>query len=342
MIKQISSHDLNTIMSNAQKKLTEAQKQLYNMKDIMRNHLEILNEESVWNQICLDKIKDMNQTDYLSVPLYENAEGSFSTYYLDVLPMFVKEPLNVFNITSTQTVFFREDVNLFLLKEGDQKEDVTDILKHDSLKDTYFFRRFKEKDVTFELEIKDYQYPLGASRFNIIEIDGFLPGSFKLKSVALYYGDESIVYSNFNRLGKNRILLEEKKQLQKIEFAFELLHAVQAEQETYYPFGLKHIYLYNADFKKDSHAIIKIKSESPIELIQDECMVSSNRGAIETTLNKLGVEIYAHYADNQLYMPIAISTPYEIYKIPLQTDTLYAKVPIQDAFSQIGFKIKNK
>lgn len=342
MIKQISSHDLNNIMENAQNKLIDAQKELMSIKDIVANHLDILEEEKLWNQKCLNELTNITPTSYLSVPLYENAEGNFSTYYLDILPDLVKQPLNVFNITSTQTTFFRDDVTLNLLKGNEEKEDVTDILKHDSLKNTYFFKRFTDKDITFMLDIKDYQYPLGASRFNMIEIDAFLPGSFKIKSIALYYGEDSIVYNNFNRIGKNRIVLDEKKQIQKIEFCFELLYSVKNGEHVYYPFGLKHIYLYDADFKEDSYAIVKIKSDRLIDLIQDECLINSNRGVVETTLNKLGVEIYAHYADNQLYMPIAISTPYEIYELPLQTDTLYAKIPVKDAMSQIGFRIKNK
>lgn len=342
MIKQISSHDLNNIMENAQQKLIDAQKELFLVKDIVTNHLDILEEEKLWNQKCLNDLSSINKSSYLSVPLYDNAEGEFSTYFLDVLPALVKTPINVFNIISTQTVFFREDVNLFLLKQDDEKEDVTDILKHDSLKNTYFFRRFNEKDVTFILDVKDYQYPLGASRFNMIEIDAFLPGSFKLKSIELSYGDEKIVYNDFNRIGKNRILLDEKKQIQKIEFCFEILYSVKNGDKVYYPFGLKHIYLYDADFKKDSHVIVKIKSDRLINIIQDECIISSNRGVQETTLKQMNIEIYAHYADNQLYMPVAISNPYEIYELPLQTDTLYAKIPIQKALSQIGFKIKNK
>ena len=342
MIKQISSHDLNNIMQNAQEKLGSAQKELMLMKNIVTNHLDILEEEKLWTQKCLEDLKHITPTSYVSVPLYDKSEGEYSSYYFDVLPFFVKSPLNVFNITSTQTVFFRDDVQLSLITNDGQKEDVTDILKHDSLKSTYFFRRFKTKDVTFLLEIKDYQHPLGASRFNVLEIDGFLPGSFKLKSLALHYGDDDIVYSDFNKLGKNRIMLDEKKQIQQIEFAFEILHSVSSDQETYYPFGLKHIYLYDADFKSNSYAIVKIESEKQIDLIQDECMISTNRGVEETTLKALGVEIYAHYADNQLYMPIAISNAYEIYQIPLQLKALYAKVPIKKAMTQIGFQIKNK
>lgn len=343
MKKQISSHELNTIMSDAQASLMNAQKELGLLKEMVTNRLDILEDEELWSQSCLQSLGHLPATAYLSVPVYEKSDGVFSHYYFDVYPALVKTPLNVFNITSTQTTFFREDVTLEIIHNNGTTEDVTDILKHDSLKTTYFHRRFTEKEVTFLLSIKDYQKPLGASRFNMLEIDGFMPGSFKLKRLSLIYGEEEIInYENFNKLGKNRILLEEKKPIYQIEMVFELLNPLVIEQKTYYPFALKHLYLLDADFKDDSHVIVPIESEQLITLIQDECIISSNRGVETTTLKALGIEIYAHYKDNQLYMPITISNAYEIYDIPLQLHTLYAKIPLKGALTSIGFSIKTK
>lgn len=329
-------------MINAQQRLIDAQKIVSASKEMVANRLDILEDENLWSQYCLETIKNVPQTSYLSVPLYEKSEGIFSSYYFDIYPALVNEPLNLFNIASTQGVFFREDVNLKMIYGNGETEDVTDILKHDSLKSTYFHKRLKEKEITFLLSLKDYQKPLGASRFNIIEIDGFMPGAFRLKRLSLQYGDETINYEDFNTLGKNRIILEEKKQLNQIEFVFELLQKVVNNDITYYPLALKHIYLLNADFKSENYAIVKIESDKVINLIKDECIISSNRGITQTTLKTLGVEIYAHYTDNQLYMPVAISNAYEIYEIPLQVKTLYAKVPVKKALSNIGFLIDNK
>lgn len=342
MKKQISSHDLNNIMTNAQQRLIDAQKAVEFSKIMVANRLDILEDENLWSAHCLKTIEHVPDTSYLSVPLYEKSDGVFSSYYFDVYPAIVNEPLNLFNITSTQNTFFREDVTLKILHSNGTTEDVTDILKHDSLKSTYFHRRFKEKEITFKLSLKDYQRPLGASRFNMIEIDGFMPGAFKLKRLSLIYGNEYVNYEDFNTLGKNRILLEEKKQLNQIEFVFELLHKVTNDDTIYYPLALKHIYLLNADFKTGSYAIVKIESDKTINLIKDECITSSSRGVDTTTLKTLGIEIYAHYADNQLYMPVAISNAYEIYELPLQTKVLYAKVPINSTLSSIGFFIENK
>lgn len=329
-------------MINAQERLIDAQKIVSASKAMVANRLDILEDENLWSEYCLETIRNTPQTSYLSVPLYEKSEGVFSTYFFDAYPAIVNEPLNLFNITSTQSVFFREDVNLKMIYPNGETEDVTDILKHDSLKSTYFHKRLKSNEVTFLLSLKDYQKPLGASRFNVIEIDGFMPGAFKLKRLSLQYGDETINYEDFNKLGKNRIILDEKKQLNQIEFVFELLYKVVSNDTTYYPFALKHIYLLNADFKSESYAIVKIESDKIINLIKDECAVSSSRGITHTTLKTLGIEIYAHYTDNQLYMPIAISNAYEIYEIPLQVKTLYARVPIKKEMSSIGFIIINK
>lgn len=342
MIKQISSHDLNQIMLNAQQQLGSAQKELGIMKSMVANRLDILDDENLWTQKCLTEAPFVPDTSYLSVPTYTKTDGEYSRYYCDIAPDFVKEPLNVFNITSTQTVFFRDDVKLSIIHPNGEKEDATDILKHDSLKPTYFHKRFDQKEVIMLLEIQDYQRPLGASRFNMIEIDAFMPGSYTLKSLSLIYGDETITYTDFNKLAKNRILLDEKKQINKIEFAFDILNEVKVDQEAYYPLAFKHIYLLDADFKENSYVIVKVESDNYINLIQDECMVSSNRGVLSTTLKTLGAEVYAHYADNQLYMPIPISNAYEVYEIPLLTKSLYVKIPIKESLSYIGFKIKDK
>lgn len=334
MIKTLDSHTLNNILNSANEKLKESQNELYKMKNMVSNRLDILHDETSWQNKCLN---ELNRTEYPYhvLKLFNAKHGVFSTYCFDVLPHFLKDPINVFNIVSTQKTFFREDVEL---KIGEQ--DVTDILKADTLKSIYFYQRFQSPEVVLSLKLKNPSQPLGHTRFNIIEIDGFMSGSFSLKKLILHTGKaEPEIYENFFYLGRNRILLPEKKQVYAIDFEFELHYKKEDVLTSYFPFALKHIYLLDVDLSTESHIISPVKSDKNIRAIKDECILRANHGVCTTTLKKMGVECYAYFQDNQLFFPLPISAPNATYDFPIITDTIYLKIPIKQVLSTLELNL---
>ena len=101
-----------------------------------------------------------------------------------------------------------------------------------------------------------------------------------------------------------------------------------------YPFGLKHIYFYEADFIENSYIILPIKADDYIEYIYNDVVLYNAGQDIETTCEYYGIEIYTDYINKTLTGKVYTSSDAAAYRITKNTKTLYAKIPlIQDDIS---------
>lgn len=349
MIHKMDSHELNGIMAAAQEQVSKAQNQVKRIQDVVQNKLELIDIELAYQNYCLSKLEAKPVEKKYIANLFDTPYGLFEKYFFDVHGKFVKDPVNVFNLfmPGTNPVYFREDATLYFYGDEDQGEDITDTLKHDSLQTTYFFKKIRNPRVRLSLALKDFQLRLGPTRFNVIELDAFLSGASQIQEITIYKLSETLQddleptrITSFGKLGSNRIVLDQKYQFYRIDIDMVLNYNIKENGQTYYPFGLRHIYLLDADFDTNSHAIVEVKAPSTLAFVKDDCTLYSNRGITKTTLSQEDIKLYLSYQNNTLSLPFNPSTSVYIDYIPTFTDTFYAYIPLGqiDCLSSIGFE----
>lgn len=350
MVEKISSHELNNIYSNSQNKLKEISDQILSIKGDVSKKLEIIRYEIDFVNYCLNVMNNMESKENV-VSLFDNKDGFYDIYETDVYAKLIKEPINSFNIrmSGLNTFYFREDLSGSI--DGIKADKYTNIFKHDAIKTEFLFEKYSSDNITLTLELNNLTNILYPTRFNMIEIDSFLKGSYSIEELRIYELNEELDKNNnytsikgFNKIGKNRIILDKKYHFYKIEFKIKLLYKVNENDFVYYPFGLKHIYLFDADFNPNSFVITPITNSENIAIVKDKILINSNRGIRESTIAKEKIELYMYYNNNVLSMPFEESTSNFRKELAINTKTIYAKIPLTpgDSISCIQFFIENR
>ena len=350
MIERANSHELNQIFNEAQDKIKRVEKDVDTIKNDLATRLDILKYETEYLNYRATQFLNETPEDY-TVCLFEKGVGYFDKYGTDVYAKMTKAPINVFNIqmSGLNSYYFREDMKVTI--NNKILDSYLDIFKHDTISETLFFEKFESPFVTLTLEVSDLSNILYPTRFNVIEIDSFLQGSFHLQKLRIYQLDEDlntthapITVEQFNQLGKNRIIMPEKYHFYKIEFEFYIDYKTLVADELVYPFGLKHIYFYDADFSEGSYVIVPIHANYNIAIVKDQITVISNQSVLDTTIDAMNVELYMQFENNVLSLPFNASTTNSRYEVALNTDTVYAKIPLKlhESLSCIRFNLEKR
>jgi hypothetical protein len=188
--------------------------------------------------------------------------------------------------------------------------------------------------ISYELNSK---VSLGTMRFNVIEIDPYISGAYNIDKIEIYTMDTStaaikiepsIVIESINEIGKTRIILDKKTKFSKVVFHFSVNFDSEINGINIYPFGLKHIHFYEANFLETSSVILPIHSNDYFEYIYNDIVLYSADGKIETTTEYYNIEFYTDYEGNTLTGRVYASSEAQAYRIIKNTKTLYAKIPL--------------
>ena len=180
---------------------------------------------------------------------------------------------------------------------------------------------------------------LGISRFNVIEIDPYIYGAYSIKSIEVFSLSEvnGVVsevpiktISSISNIGKIRVILDEKVKFSKVVFYFDLsnMKSFNGKNDVVYPFGLRHIHFYEADFLEDSHVIVPIRANDFIEYIYNKIMIYHAGNPIDTTCEYYDIEVYTDYINGTLTGKVYTSSDAAAYRIAKNTKVLYAKIPL--------------
>lgn len=113
-----------------------------------------------------------------------------------------------------------------------------------------------------------------------------------------------------------------------------------------YPFGLRHIYLYNANFDtKNSNIVIKNEYKNLIKYINDNIIISDqsadevgNRySKHNTTCSEMDIKLYSYLSNGNLLYPIETHARDIINQISRNTKVFYADIPVKKAMYSIEF-----
>ena len=310
--------------------------------DTKLNILNIYNNytESLMNNISIsesNKIKDRYVFNYDKSQI---VDGNYDSYGQVVHSSFVKMPSNLFNFITEAGPIFKDNAKVEFYTDEDDvdcKYEYNNILKYENdISKENVFKVFKNDTVTMAIQV-NLGNLVSNSKFNMIEICPYLQGSFDITGIRIfteeqYYSKDTLVADKeintpYKNVGNIRIALDKKMSLYRIEFDIKINY-----QEDGYPFGLRHLYFYDAEMDTENdYIILKVDKNEYIEYIGENISIITPQGDIKTTASKYGVEYYMFYTNGVLQIPI--SNP-----IARNINKFYAKIPLTQPLIGIEFE----
>lgn len=350
MIPQLSSQELNEVLSSAQEQINLVDKKIQSAQSDMEKKMNIIRYETDYASQQFEKLEaGLFTPDEGMIALSNVKNGVFEKYGIVAHGALTREKTNVFNlkISGSGEVFFRNDIKVSV--NGSSSTAYQDMLKHESLDREIFFEEFTSPEIKIVIETEEASKMLGPTKFNMIEIDSFLNGSYDIKSMTIYTVDEKGEISatpstyKYNSVGKLRIVFPTKRSFYKIELVVKSKLEYIKNERKLYPFGIKHIYFYDADFRSDSYAVVPIRRDSYISIIQEDVRIRDASGVRKSTLAQEGITIFADYANGVLDTQIYESTSTQRNEIARNLSVIYAKVPLMNkALVGVGFEVETR
>ena len=357
MIHKLDSSELNKMFLNAHDKLEEHLNDFTEIENNIVTKTNIMFHELSYMKYISESSNSSSDLNHYKTNLFVDAiNDDFEKYGCSVHPKFIDEPINIFNLktASSDEYYFRNDAIVSI--NDIVKDTYQDILKHDTLDKNIFFEEFENDSITITISLPEQSKVLGPTTFNAIEFDSFLNGSYDVESITIENALEetypvSLVADGtnyINNAGKFRIALSDRYNFQTITFKIHLKYQVDGK----YPFGLKHIYLYNGNYKQIkintddeteilSYAICKIDVPSGAELnsINQKVLIKTLSSQTEDLCENLGIEFFAYYTDGELSGSLPTSELDE-NPFPGNFTSFYAKIPL--VFVKADETIENK
>ena len=332
----LNSQEYNDIFKTAQEKFDIEMLKREKVIADMGKKLMIINYT---NEFINSKIDRINAGVYYNNKLKvfdRNLGGLYDQYGYMVHPRFKSEPIDIFNLKLTDgNSLFKNSLSC-KVNDIDNEDYINLLINESSLNKEILFEEMIQKEIKISYELNS-KVSLGTMRFNVIEIDPYISGAYNLDKVEIYTMDSNtasikveptITISNIESIAKTRIILDEKVKFCKVEFTFSVNFESEINHIKIYPFGLKHIHFYEANFLEESSVIIPIESNDYFEYIYNDITLYSAEGKIETTVDYYNIEFYTDFESNTLTGRVYASSEAQAYRIAKNTKTLYAKIPL--------------
>lgn len=311
-IPKMSSQDFNNLIEETKNKIDNVNNNIYKIKNNMESKAKVIKYSLDYIHSCIKDIENSKQQDGEYIVMDGTYKGLYETYGDCIHTSFKSQPVNLFNVIpiNTDNIFYNDEA--FVEVNGIKNDSYKNLLKADTVQDKQIF--FEEFAVNKSLKedtngtsyllddnkilisiILNKEKTYGINKFNIIEIDPYLARSFDIQHIRIYDTSDkvpSLVLENINKVEKERIILNKKYLFNKVEFVIIPKYKSNINSEEIIPFGLKHIFFYDADFRNDSYIEIPFFSEKYIDYIEDKVVLYTPHGQIMTTLSEQGIKIY--------------------------------------------------
>jgi flagellin-like hook-associated protein FlgL len=354
-IKKMDSQAFNGILSDTQDKILTMNNGIAEIKDDMTTKLKVINHEIEYLNKSIDKLTNATPQDGNYILLDNNNHGLYSTYCNNIHPYFKKDPVNVFNVTpiNSKDVYFKDEAKVSI--NGVENDFYKNILKEDTVSSKKIFFEEYTKDTIISTDTNgtsylsgtntinltvliDQQKAYGINKFNMIEIDPYLMKSFNIKAINIYSSNTATpayTVSSIAGAGKTRIILDKKYMFYKVEFIIEPKYTVLVNEKEVIPFGLKHVYFYEVDFRSDSYIDLVYESEEYLDYVNNKVVMYTPTGSIESTLTEQGITIYLDNVNGILGTTLE---PTENVRktISRNLKKIYFRVPIGQSNSSIS------
>jgi hypothetical protein len=276
-----------------------------------------------------------------------NLNGTFNQYGLTVHPKFKNNPIDIFNLKlSSGGSMFKNSLSCSTSLTSSMADEMPIVADNESYINFLMSDTSLEKEIIFDKLTKDKititytldnKIALGTARFNVIEIDPYLYGAYSIESIEAFSLNQSdgtisttpiATVGSIENIGKIRVILNEKIKFSRVSITFRINFGTVENNIKRYPFGLKHIHFYEADFLTDSYVILPIRANDYFEYIQNDITLYHGGTAIETTCDYYGIEIYTDFINNNLTGKVYTSSDAQANRITKNTKVLYAKIPL--------------
>ena len=343
-IEKMSSKDFNILLEEAKENIDKVNNEVKFIKKDMLKKITITKYENEYLNYCLQNLvyNNNNYSSYLM--LNNNFDGLYTEYSNMIHPCFKSKPVNLFNLTSinSNSEYFRDE--LIVSINDIEKDEYKNILKSDNIEDKDLFFTEIPVEKTIENNVTKYNDSLkisieinkdkiiGVSKFNIIEIDPFLYKSFDIEKIEIYDNDinsPTITITPILKANKSRIILNEKYIFRKVIFYLKLRYkttSFDVDTEVF-PFGLKHIYFLDADFRNDSYVIVQYNSNDYIDFVKNEIYKITPFGENKTSIKEEGITIFTSY-ENKVLEDEVFPTENIKRSIAKNVKSLYFKIPL--------------
>jgi hypothetical protein len=348
IIKQHNSYDkkleiMNAVLEYSNYLNNQMSRYIDSLKDGNRINETIFDGETVLKK----NIYNANKILFADTNKVLEANSNYEKYGNCIHPKIVGNLDNLLNFNSAAGYIFKNSATVSINEEV--KEEYIDVLKHDTILNKMpTFYQYSSDTVTLTIEFPDNPI-VGSATCNAIEISPFLAGASILKNVTIIttpgtqLSNKAIVIDYDQPLEDTRILFDNTYSIKTMVLNFKLTFVNNLGM---YPFGLRHIYLYNANFDtKNSNIVIKNEYKNLIKYINDNIVVSDqsadevgNRySKHSTTCSEMDIKLYSYLSNGNLLYPIETHARDIVNQISRNTKVFYADIPVKKAMYSIEF-----
>ena len=267
--------------------------------------------------------------------------GMFDSFGLTIHPKLSKTPRNLFNYLTTRGYLFKNNIEVTVNQED--APHLLEAMKEDGIPSKKLYIDEYDTDILDIVITPNSKSPLGSLRCNMMEIMPFLPGSFNIEYINFYSRDNlvaplHVIAGGITNVGSQRIILEDKVDLGRIEMRVKLLYK---NSKGKYPFGLHHLYFQEANFLSGSYVILRADRNSNISYIYDKLAMKTQYGiSSEESSAEWGIRYYASYDGDNLTHEIETSTDTDPSYVSRNTKTVFIYVPLTASLISITPTIK--
>jgi hypothetical protein len=348
IIKQHNSYDkkleiMNAVLEYSNYLNNQMSRYIDSLKDGNRINETIFDGETVLKK----NIYNANKILFADTNKVLEANSNYEKYGNCIHPKIVGNLDNLLNFNSAAGYIFKNSATVSINEEV--KEEYIDVLKHDTILNKMpTFYQYSSDTITLTIEFPDNPI-VGSATCNAIEISPFLAGASILKNVTIIttpgtqLSNKAIVIDYDQPLEDTRILFDNTYSIKTMVLNFKLTFVNNLGM---YPFGLRHIYLYNANFDtKNSNIVIKNEYKNLIKYINDNIVISDqsadevgNRySKHNTTCSEMDIKLYSYLSNGNLLYPIETHARDIVNQISRNTKVFYADIPVKKAMYSIEF-----
>lgn len=348
IIKQHNSYDkkleiMNAVLEYSNYLNNQMSRYIDSLKDGNRINETIFDGETVLKK----NIYNANKILFADTNKVLEANSNYEKYGNCIHPKIVGNLDNLLNFNSAAGYIFKNSATVSINEEV--KEEYIDVLKHDTILNKMpIFSQYSSDTATLTIEFPDNPI-VGSATCNAIEISPFLAGASILKNITIIttpgtqLSNKAIVIDYDQPLEDTRILFDNTYSIKTMVLNFKLTFVNNLGM---YPFGLRHIYLYNANFDtKNSNIVIKNEYKNLIKYINDNIVISDqsadevgNRySKHSTTCSEMDIKLYSYLSNGNLLYPIETHARDIVNQISRNTKVFYADIPVKKAMYSIEF-----
>lgn len=337
MIDKPTTSEVMDIFNAAYDDAKKIDQNIRDTKKVLSEKLELLSTQMEY--MASQVLTASEQTGVVKEKIFladADKVGRYDQFGMTVHPKFVKDPRDLFNYRSTKGYMFKGNVTTLI--NGEEDSDYTECLKQDTVNGKkYMIKEYDSSDITLTI-LPNLRAPLGSLQFNMLEIMPYLPGSFNIESIKVFSRDNlevetQALNNGIIRVGAQRIVFSGKTELGKIEIKIRLLYKNSSGK---YPFGLKHLYVQEAEFEDDCYVIVRADKTKAISYIYDSIVVKNQYGVDTSASSKeYDIHYYAFFDGENPDRELEVSKPAALNYIATNTKTVFIKIPVETAIIAI-------